>query len=204
VPFVIFLLVAALAVVLPRLFLPDQVLLDTIQKNLPAQTEVSPEDMEGLLKMMRAPAMLVLNGLGGAFVAGLGTILATLFLWGLFAILGDKPTFLKSLTVVSYTSLIKGLGTVLVIILMLILQRQEVYTSLAVLPFLEPKTYFYNLAAQIDFFTVWRLIVMGFGFAIVLNASKVKSYLSVFVPWILLSVVLAAVMLSLSRFGLGR
>ena len=153
---------------------------------------------------MRSPVSIALNALGGILISGGGAILATLFFWALFSILGGKISFTRSFAVVSYSSLIKVVGMVLIVALTLILQRLNIQTSLALIPALKPNTYLYRLAAQVDFFTVWRLIVMGFGFAIVLNTSKVKSYLSVFVPWILLSVVLAAVMLSLSRFGLGR
>lgn len=203
-PFLILIVVAAVGSVLPRILLPTDVWLDAIRQNLPSGVQMGEEQMAAVMTTMRSPVTVALSALGGILIAGGGAILAALFFWMLFSILGGKISFTSSFAVVSYSSLINVLGMVMIVILTLILQRLDIQTSLALIPALQPNTYLYRLAAQIDFFTVWRLIVMGFGFAIVLNASKVKSYLSVFVPWILLSVVLAAAMLSLSRFGLGR
>ena len=195
-PFVIFLVGAALVAILPRLLLPTDVLLDAIRQNLPGPVEMPGEEM---IQRMQSPVMLVFSGLGGALFAGVSMVLTALFFWALFSITGEKCSFSKSFAVVSYSGLIKVLGMALVVVLMVILQKREVYTSLALLPFLEQGTFLYRLAAQIDFFTVWRVIIMGLGFSVVADVPKVKSYLSVIIPWILLSLGMAAL-----RFGFPR
>lgn len=199
VPFIILILAAAVASVLPRLLLPTEVWLDAMRQNLPASVEMSEEQMAVVTTTMRSPVSVALNALGGILISGGGAILATLFFWALFSILGGKISFTRSFAVVSYSSLIKVLGMVLIVTLTLILQRLDIQTSFALLPVLKPNTYLYRLAAQIDFFTVWRLIIMGLGFSVVANVPKVKSYLSVIIPWILLSLAMAAL-----RFGFFR
>lgn len=199
VPFIILILAAAVASVLPRLLLPTEVWLDAMRQNLPASVEMSEEQMAVAMTTMRSPVSVALNALGGILISGGGAILATLFFWALFSILGGKISFTRSFAVVSYSSLINVLGMVLIVTLTLILQRLDIQTSFALLPVLKPNTYLYRLAAQIDFFTVWRLIIMGLGFSVVANVPKVKSYLSVIIPWILLSLAMAAL-----RFGFSR
>ena len=199
VPFIILILAAAVASVLPRLLLPTEVWLDAMRQQLPGGVEMSEEQMAVAMTTMRSPVSVALNALGGILISGGGAILATLFFWALFSILGGKISFTRSFAVVSYSSLINVLGMVLIVTLTLILQRLDIQTSFALLPVLKPNTYLYRLAAQIDFFTVWRLIIMGLGFSVVANVPKVKSYLSVIIPWILLSLAMAAL-----RFGFSR
>jgi len=199
VPFIILILAAAVASVLPRLLLPTEVWLDAMRQQLPGGVEMSQEQIAVVTTTMRSPVSVALNALGGILISGGGAILATLFFWALFSILGGKISFTRSFAVVSYSSLINVLGMVLIVTLTLILQRLDIQTSFALLPVLKPNTYLYRLAAQIDFFTVWRLIIMGLGFSVVANVPKVKSYLSVIIPWILLSLAMAAL-----RFGFSR
>ncbi len=199
VPFIILILAAAVASVLPRLLLPTEIWLDAMRQQLPGGVEMSQEQMAVAMTTMRSPVSVALNALGGILISGGGAILATLFFWALFSILGGKISFTRSFAVVSYSSLINVLGMVLIVTLTLILQRLDIQTSFALLPVLKPNTYLYRLAAQIDFFTVWRLIIMGLGFSVVANVPKVKSYLSVIIPWILLSLAMATL-----RFGFSR
>ncbi|TKJ43978.1 hypothetical protein CEE36_02340 [candidate division TA06 bacterium B3_TA06] len=199
VPFIILILAAAVASLLPRLLLPTEVWLDAMRQQLPGGVEMSQEQMAVVTTTMRSPVSVALNALVGILISGGGAILATLFFWALFSILGGKISFTRSFAVVSYSSLIKVLGMVLIVTLTLILQRLDIQTSFALLPALKPNTYLYRLAAQVDFFTVWRLIIMGLGFSVVANVPKVKSYLSVIIPWILLSLAMAAL-----RFGFSR
>lgn len=203
VPFVIFLVIAILATILPRLLLPDAVLIETLRQNLPQGIELSPDQ---ILTRMRSPAALAINGLMGAAFSGVLTVLLSLFFWGLFAVMGEKSTFVKTLSVVSYSSLVKSIGVLLVIALMLILGRREVYTSLALLPFLEQGSFMFNLAAQFDLFTIWRMAIMGVGFAVMFGTSRQKSFLSVFIPWVLFAVVIATLMstTNFAGFGVGR
>jgi hypothetical protein len=199
VPFLILIVVAAVASVLTRLLLPTDVWLDVMRQQLPGGVEMSQEQMAVAMTTMRSPVNVALNALGAILISGGGATLATLFFWALFSILGGKISFTRSFAVVSYSSLIKVLGMVMIVILTLILQRLDIQTSLALLPALKPNTYLYRLAAQIDFFTVWRVIIMGLGFSVVADVPKVKSYLSVIIPWILLSLAMAAL-----RFGFSR
>lgn len=199
VPFLILIVVAAVGSVLPRILLPTDVWLDAIRQNLPSGVQMGEEQMTAVMTTMRSPVSVALSALGGILIAGGGAVLAALFFWMLFSILGGKISFTSSFAVVSYSSLINVLGMVMIVILTLILQRLDIQTSLALIPALQPNTYLYRLAAQIDFFTVWRVIIMGLGFSVVADVPKVKGYLSVIIPWILLSLGMAAL-----RFGFTR
>lgn len=201
VPFLILIVVAAVGSVLPRILLHTDVWLDAIRQNLPSGVQMGEEQMTAVMTTMRSPVTVALSALGGILIAGGGAILATLFFWALFSILGGKISFTRSFAVVSYSSLINVLGMILLSALAISFQRVDITTPFAFyfLSFLEQGTFLYRFAAQVDFFTVWRLIIMGLGFSVVANVPKVKSYLSVIIPWILLSLGMAAL-----RFGFTR
>lgn len=199
VPFLILLAVAALAAILPRLAISSEVWFKTIQQNIPQGAEISAEQMAMIQERISSPLTLILNGVAGVVLAGGGVILSSLVLWGLFSLFSEGISFKTSLSVLSYTGLIKALGLVFILILSISLQRVDVSASLALLPFLQKGTYLYRLAAQIDLFTVWRLMLLGLGFSVVARASRLKSYLLVVVPWLVLVFILAAL-----RFGLPR
>ena len=99
---------------------------------------------------------------------------------------------------VAYSGLIVAFGHLIRLILSLSLQRLDVYTSLAILPFLVPGSYLFRLASQIDLFMVWRLVVMGLGFSTLAAVPRTKGYILVIVPWLVL-----IALLSLVKIGFG-
>jgi len=202
VPFVIFIGVIAVAAVLPRLLLPTDVILDTIRQNMPPGVELDAEQMEKTISVMRSPVSLIVNSAAGAAIAGIQMVAVALFFWALFAIVGGRVNFSKSMAVTSYTGMVKVVGVLFTLALVLILKRTQVFTSLALLPFLERGTFLFNLAAQFDFFSLWRLALMGYGFSVVLGISKTKGYITVLASWFAVSILWAAALTYL-RFGGG-
>ena len=198
-PFLILLVVAAAATTLPRLTIPSDVFLDAMRQNMPQGIEMNEEQMGVLAEQMRSPVAILGTALSVMVVQTLVTFLAALAFWAIFAIFGAQANFRKSVSVVSYTGLVTALGMIFISVLSVILQRIDIMTSFALLPFLEPGTFIFRFAGQIDLFAVWRIILMGLGFSIVVNVSRLKSFLLVIIPWLILSLVVASI-----NIGFGR
>ncbi len=198
-PLLILLVVAATASVLPRLTISPEVFLEGMRQNLPQGVEMSEEQLNVLAEQASSPLAIMGTALTVMIVQTIITFLAALAFWAIFAIFGGQANFGKSVSVVSYTGLVTALGMIFVSILSVILQRVDIITSLALLPFLEPGSFLYRFAAQIDLFAVWRIILMGLGFSIVVNVSKIKGFLLVIIPWLLVSLALASI-----NIGFGR
>jgi hypothetical protein len=196
VPFLVTIFVAALALVLPRLLIPADVWLEAIRESLPEGVSMSAEQMTLMSQQMRSPLALGGIALSGIIVNVLLTFVCALVFWALFALFGRESSYKKALSVVGYSGLITAFGVLVLAVLSILLQRVDVTTSLAFLPFLERGTFLYRFLAQIDFFAVWRVIVMGAGFAVVMKAGKPTSYIVVIVLWLALCLGLAAL-----RFG---
>lgn len=195
-PFLITIFVAALSLVLPRLLIPANVWVQAIRESLPEGASMSAEQMMLMSEQMRSPLALGGVALSGIIVNVLLTFVSALVFWALFALFGRESSYKKALSVVCYSGLITALGVLVLAVLAISLQRVDVTTSLAFLPFLERGTYLYRFLARVDFFALWRVVVMGAGFAVVMKANKPTSYIVVIVLWLALSLGLAAL-----RFG---
>ncbi|MBD3285863.1 hypothetical protein GF359_05250 [candidate division WOR-3 bacterium] len=199
IPLVICLLVGGVAAVLLRLGVPSGVWMDTIRQNLATSgAEMNEAYLEMAANRISSPQALFFAGLGGVISSALGIFVLTLLYWAVFAIFGGKINFNKSITVVAYSGLIVALGHLVRLILSVSLQRLDIYTSLAILPFLEPGSYLFRFASQIEVFTVWRLVVMGLGFSTLASVSRTKGYVLVILPWLVL-----IALLSFVKIGFG-
>jgi len=199
-PLVILVLVVAAAAIAVRLFIPPEVWIENIRNNIASSGVAANEEMLDMaMSRMQSPISILFTGLGGAIGQTAVSFLFALAFWAIFAIFGGKINFTKSVTVVTYTGLITALGIILVTVLSISLQRLDIQTSLALLPFLEPDTYLYRLAVQIDFFAIWRVLVMGLGFSVLGSVSRFKGYALVIIPWLILAVGMAFVRVGISR-----
>ncbi|MBN2378231.1 YIP1 family protein [candidate division WOR-3 bacterium] len=198
-PLIIIIIVAAATAVILRLAIPAEVWLETMRQNIaPSGAEMNQEYLELAVSRLASPLALLFAGLGGALQVTAVTFILGLIFWAVFAIFGGKINFTKSITIVTYTGLISALGILVRVILSVALQRLDIQTSLAVIPLLETNTYLFRLASQIEFFMVWRLLVMGLGFSILASVSRTKGYLLVILPWLAL-----VALVSLLKIGIG-
>jgi len=184
VPFIICILLAGLVALLPRLFVSPEVWLDIIRNNMSnvkVNIQVSPETM---IQQMLSPIAIVFATLEAMVVFSIFTFGISLIFWAIFAIFGGGLNFKKSLSVVSYTGLITIVGALVTTLLSILFQRLDITLSLAALPIFNPDSIWYRLANQINFFAVWRVLVMGLGFAVIGQLKRSKGFLIVIISWL--------------------
>ncbi len=124
--------------------------------------------------------------LGWLFMAGISRLVSMIFV--------GAGKFTQDLSVFANTSLITFIGALVSTILLIVTGNPAMMnTSLSLfVPFLEKTSFLYWLLNYINIFSLWGIIIAGFGISIVENISKVKAYTIVLVPWLLGKVIMAA------------
>lgn len=112
-------------------------------------------------------------------------VAAVLFFVG-NVLLGGDSSFGRILSIFVYSSLVAIPQAIIKIPLVFMRETAEIQTSLALL--LSPdirETFLYRFFAQIDIFTIWTLILVSLGMAVMYNFTLRKSATTVFVLWLL-------------------
>ncbi|MBN1154531.1 YIP1 family protein [candidate division KSB1 bacterium] len=105
-------------------------------------------------------------------------------------ILGGKTSFKKILSVISYTSLIGGLGGLLLLPIMLSKKSMNVHFSLATfLPDKSAETVIYQLLKSVDFFMLWQIFVAGIGMAVLYRMSTKKTTTALIVLYVVITLI---------------
>lgn len=108
-------------------------------------------------------------------------------------LLGGDSSFKRVLSVFSYSTLIAIPQAIVKLPLTFAKQTVNVQTSLAI--FLSPddkETFLYKVLGGLDVFTLWQVLVISLGLAVMYNYTMKKSFTVVLILWILLIVVGAA------------
>jgi hypothetical protein len=109
--------------------------------------------------------------------------------WGNFVWAG-RATFAQLMSVMSYASLIHGLGALAVLPLVFATDSVLVGYSLASLvPDKMDNIVLYTALSKIDIFIIWEIIVVGIGMSIIYNVSRNKGLLISVLSMGMLSVV---------------
>lgn len=105
-------------------------------------------------------------------------------------LLGGGSSFKRVLSVFSYSTLIAIPQSIVQLPLALSKQTADVNTSLAIFLSTESKgTFFHSVLKGFDIFTLWQVIVISIGLAVMYNYTTKKSFTTVFIMWVLLIVV---------------
>ena len=151
-------------------------------------------EMGTLTEEQLANAREMMGGMWGILLSLIGVIIImplVLFLRsGIFLvfsnILGGEANFKKVLSVLSWTLLIQGAGTIVKTPIMLIRETSQVITSLALFfPFLCTESFSFRLLNRFDFFTIWGLVLIGLGLSTVSKFSIKKGMGLVFSLWVI-------------------
>ena len=193
VPFLILLATSAITAILPRILISSEVWIQAISENLRDNVALNPEYLKTMVEAMRTPVALFLLSILVVVGQSVVTFLSTLLLWTAFAVFGKKSTYKNVLFVVAYSGLIRAIGMIVVVALAVALQQLDISVSLNFLPFIQKGSFLYYLAGKLDLFALWRTIVAGFGFALVLQSRKSQSFILTVVCWLLLSLAFAAI-----------
>jgi len=107
-------------------------------------------------------------------------------------LLGGEIKYLKSLAIVSYTQIIPTIGYLIKVPLMVSKGSTQVYTSLAL--FLEPNgSFLFKFFNSIDIFTVWRVLLIGLGIAILNEIKPGKAIITFILLWLAFAAIIAAI-----------
>jgi len=110
----------------------------------------------------------------------------------IFTLQTGKSTFRKVFSVTTYSFMPSVVSSIISTLLLLSRPRgsltspQELVRS-SVAAFLDPQTtskFWYNLASSLEFFSVWILILLVFGYATISNLSKKKTAAVVITLWL--------------------
>lgn len=123
--------------------------------------------------------------------APIGTLIYFLIIAGILffvgnVLLGGDSSYGRVLSVFAYSSLIAIPAAIIKIPLVFMRETAEIQTSLALL--LSPdmkESFIYRFLAQIDIFTIWTMILVSLGMAVMYNFTLRKSATTVFVLWLL-------------------
>ncbi len=109
-------------------------------------------------------------------------------------LLGGSSSFKRVLSVFSYSSLIAIPKAIVHIPLAFARDTANVQTSLAILLSPDAKdSFLYKVLGGFDIFTLWQVIVLSLGLAVMYNYTTKKSFTVVLILWVLLIVVGAGV-----------
>jgi hypothetical protein len=120
-------------------------------------------------------------------------------------LLGGSSSFSRVLSVFSYSSLIAIPKAIVHLPLAFAKQTADVQTSLAI--FLSPEakgTFLHSVLKGFDIFTLWQVILISLGLAVMYNFTTKKSFTVLLILWILLIVVgsaLSTLFGGMFRFG---
>ena len=146
----------------------------------PQAAQLSPDQKAQRVEMGAkiAPIFGYVGGLVGPVIA---LLVISLLMWGAYSVLaGVNAGFEKSFAITAY-SFMTALVSTPIFLLILFLKppgtidiENPVATNLAAFLPEEPAKWLFTLCKQIDIFTIWTLILLALGFAVV-NPKKLKT-----------------------------
>lgn len=176
------LLVVAIIAAVGSVFLKDAIVQQQIEGM--QKRNMSEEQIQQALPMMEkmmtytVPIFAVIMiPIWYLLIAGIGLFVGNV-------ILGGEAKFSTLFSVTCWSGIITVLSSLVNIPVMASRQTMESATSVgAFFAAAENKTFFHHLLGQIDLFTLWWVIVLGFGIAAVYKFSTKKAMTTVFVVW---------------------
>jgi hypothetical protein len=198
-----FVTVVVVTLVLALILLPTVIRPYTLEK-LESSLHGAGEQQERIRELVGGPVLYVSSLASALFVTPAKLlIIAGVFTLVILPVPGEAK-FQKMLSVSSYSALISVLGGVVGAATMIAKKSLEVSLSIGLFfPFLEKSNFLFRLLSQMNFFTIWSLVVFGIGLSVVGKMSAKRSWLLVFALWvvvIVLAAFLGALGMRFSRF----
>ncbi|MGB2696289.1 MAG: YIP1 family protein [Candidatus Zixiibacteriota bacterium] len=124
------------------------------------------------------------------FILGYLILFSGILFFVFSVLLGGDSSFKRVLSVFSYSTLIAIPQSIVHLPLAFAKQTADVNTSLAIFLSTEAKgTFFHSVLKGFDIFTLWQVIVLSIGLAVMYNYTTKKSFTVVLILWVLLIVV---------------
>ena len=191
IPLAIVLIITLLfTVVIMPIAIPEQM---SKQRAKMEERGMSPEEIDRAMEIGEKAGKIA-----GPISAVVVSILFLLVISGILMfvgniILGGKTSFKKLFSVVCYSSLIGSLNQLILLLIIPFKKTMDVHFSLAAFMSSDSsETMLYQLLKKIDLFTIWEIIVMGIGVAVIYKFTTKKSIgmvASLYVIYIILSLV---------------
>jgi hypothetical protein len=153
-----------------------------------ANEKVPEEQKQAIMERMGGGEHPPIWQLGITPVGGLIYLLiASAILFFVFnVLLGGDSTFRRVFSVFCYSALVGIPATIVKLPLTLVKKTTNVQTSLALLLSADAKdTFLYKIFSSFDIFTIWQVILISMGMAVIYKFSPKKSYTTLFVLWII-------------------
>ena len=165
---------------LPKVLLPER------SKRIMSMQNLTPEQKDKILSSLTGIRPFITTPLSIIIFTFIIILLKAGLFFLIFLIFGAKTLFKKTLAVVSYSFLVGIPETIIKSSLMLVKKTTRVFTSLALFfPNLGFKSPAFTFLSRIDIFTIWNLILISLGFAVIYRIKKGKSFSIVFGFWVL-------------------
>ena len=115
-------------------------------------------------------------------------------------LMGGESNFKKVFSMFSYSSMVGALGSLISLPIIISKQTLEVPTNIAVIIGLEDQgTFAYQLLSKVELFTIWQLIIVSIGMAVIYKFTTKKAATGVVVLWLLAAVVISAITATLTK-----
>ncbi len=198
-----FVTVTAVTLVLTLVLLPTVIRPYTMEK-LESGLRGTDEQQERIREIVGGPILYISSIASALFL----TPAKLLIIAGVYTLIilpaPGEGKYRKMLSVTSYSALISILGGVVGGATMMAKKSLEISLSLSLFfPFVERSCFLFRLLSQMNFFTIWSLVVFGIGLSVVGRMSVKKSWALVFALWlivILLAAAMGALGMRFSRF----
>lgn len=185
VPLIIIIAVSAAAVMISRPVVVPEILAE-MAKN----PDIPAEKLAQSQEMAQNPLLSLLGVLVGMPLAW---VVIGLVFWGIFSMLGGKSTFSKMFAATAWAGMISIPASLIKVPLMFVMETAKVHTSLALmLPTDMDGTYIFRLLDQLDFFSIWTVVVMALGYSVFTGVKQKKSLWAVFIVWAVWVLVISA------------
>jgi len=174
------LLIVMIASVVGGYFLQDVIADNTITQMKEKNPNIPAEQLEMTAKWTRVSAWAAPLIVTPIFYV----VLAAVFMFVGNTILGGEAKFKTVFSMMCWSGIVSLLSSIVNIPVMINRGVMESATSLgSLLPSEGDKTLLNQLFEQIDLFTIWWLVIMGFGMAAVYKFSTKKGMTTMFVLW---------------------
>jgi len=183
-------LIIVLVVSTGAMFISRPIVIPEIMSQMAQNPDIPSESLPQVQERIQNPLYSLLGVLVGMPLAW---VAIGLVFWGIFSMLGGKSSFGPMFAATAWASMISIPGSLIKVPLMFIMDTAKVHTSLALLlPTDMDSTYIFRLLAQIDFFTIWTVVVMALGYSAFTGVDRKKSLWAVFIVWVAWALIISA------------
>ncbi len=197
-PFVILLIVTiASAIVVTPIAMEDR--LDDQRDKLIEERGMTQEEADRAMEMGAK-----IGKIAGPITAPIGVglyliIFAAVLLFLGNILMGGESNFKKVFSMFTYSSMIGVLGSLISIPIMFSKKTMEVPTNLGVLLNIEDKgSFMYHLLTKVELFTIWQLVVVSIGMAVIYRFTTKKAATGVVILYILYALIASAITAALT------